>query len=412
MFGTDTGQSFVFVLDFSTNGDLAIGGQTQNPDFLAGLTTLNPYIAAIDNTSTFKFAKILYPSTNNLITAVKYSYNSKLIIGQLDTKTQYTIVFINSTDGSLVKVMRSSDTLLPKSINTLLLTDSIGNLWFSYTDNADIPVILGLSYTNLSTTSITPFMQSKWNDGIAKFYKIQIYKPPIGNQLIFFTYYQATLTPTKGGFAAIDSQNGTIKFGKWVNDVSITQDLDTFSSNYYQCGGLKAINISFFVGFTKVINVNNQINYYTATLDGVSVLTYHYTPLPEMTSLTNVNSFYSTYILDAFNSYYVGGTQKISNQASQFIYNQGFIMSNIQQNTCWSTIRSPVLFNEFFNIQYSISNFIILYYRVTNSSYLSAKLLVKFLFMHRWNVLGFSLNDNQSRGRSNSSFTISIIRNI
>eukprot|EP00347_Sterkiella_histriomuscorum_P009183 403342203 len=396
--GTIMGESVVTVLDFSTNGDLAIGGQTKNSDFLATLASFKPYIAAIDNTHTFKFAKILNPSSNKVFTAVKYSYNQKLIIGQLDVETQYTLVFLNSTDGSLVKVLRSSDSFSPISIETDLITDSLGNLWYGFTNNGNIPHIFGLNYVNLTAPTMPHFMQSKWNDGTANMLQLG----HLDSQLIFFTFYQPLATPTKGGWVAIDQLSGVKIFGKWVNDVSYTYDIDSYfdvgtslyyvftcnshdgpirftrhtikmggtdsvdyftsgnAGSHFQCSGLKAFNDTYIVGFYTVQIAMNYINSFTARyLSNGTVFDYYEISLPEMRSATQINSFYATYILDQFNSYYVGGTQKIQNTLGDYTFKQGFVMSNIQQNTCWANVIS--------NLQVVFTNVGIAFSPVTSS---------------------------------------------
>eukprot|EP00347_Sterkiella_histriomuscorum_P014664 403360019 len=389
MFGTVVEESIVTVLDFSANGDLVIGGKTSNTDFLPSLASSKPFISAIDNTHTFKFAKVLNPSSNIVFTSVKYSYNQKLIIGQLDTQTQYTLVFLNSTNGNLVKVLRSSDSFSPLSLLTELITDSVGNLWYSYTNNGQIPLIFGFNYVNLTAPSLPHFMQSKWNDGNAIIHKLRDYKHINGSHLIMFTFHQTTTTPQNGGFVAINSSVGSIVFGKQIIGNQPTSDLDTYynvgsnhysiftcasryvpdgelrytrhtiqvggtdsnlqfvagnAASYFQCGGLQASNDTYFVGFFKSITGINDINYFTAKITGTS-LNLMFKILSQMSSINFSNQFYATYILDEFNSYYVGGTQKYSNTSTDYPFRQGFVMSNIYENTCYPSSIPPQSFN-------------------------------------------------------------------
>eukprot|EP00347_Sterkiella_histriomuscorum_P005242 403357345 len=369
MFGTVAGETIVTVLDFSANGDLAIGGKTSNTDFLPGLSSSKPFISAIDNTHTFIFAKVLNPSSNVVFTAVKYSYNQKLIIGQLDTQTQYTLVFLNSTDGSLVKVLRSSDSFSPVSLVTELITDSVGNLWYSYTNTGQIPLIFGLNYVDLTASSLPHFMQSQWNDGNAIVHKLSDYKHTNGSHLIMFTFHQTTTTPQNGGELTSDLDtyynvgsnqysiftcasryvpDGELRITRHTIQVGGTDSNLQFvagnAASYFQCGGLQAINDTYFVGFYKSIAGFNDINYFTARITGTS-LNLMFKTLTQMSTVNYINYFHATYILDEFNSYYVGGTQRYTNSTTDYPFHQGFVMSNIQENTCYTSSISPIPFN-------------------------------------------------------------------
>eukprot|EP00347_Sterkiella_histriomuscorum_P006283 403353360 len=348
MFGTQAGDSFVTSLDYSGNGDLAIGGKTNNPDFLTSLTSFKPYIAAIDNTHTFKFAKVVNPSSNVQFTAVKYSYDNKLVIGQLDKQTQYTLVFLNSTNGDLVKVLQSSDSSPPQSTATDILTDFLGNLWYGYTNNVGIPYIFGMSFLNLNVPTLPHFMQSKWNDGQAQVYKLSLQQALSGSQLVFFTFHQPSASPQRGGFVAINSTTGVIKFGKRIDDDTITSDLDglyNVGSDLYTiftCSSLYQNDADFRYTRHKITSGGAYSQIQFAGGSGWSDLYFQCSGLKAITdtrfmrSENYKNQYFATYILDVFNAYYAGVTWRNADTNINYSSYQGFVMTNIEQNSCWS----------------------------------------------------------------------------
>eukprot|EP00347_Sterkiella_histriomuscorum_P008366 403345374 len=352
MFGTQAGDSYITSLDYSGSGDLVIGGKTKNPDFLSSLTSFKPYIATIDNTNTFKFAKIVNPSSNVLFTAVKYSYNKKLIIGQLDKQTQYTLIFLNSTNGDLVKVLRSSDSSPPQSMATDILADTLGNLWYGFTSSGGIPHIFGLSYLNLNAPTLSHFMQSKWNDGQAQIYKLSLQQASSGSQLVFFTFHQPSASPQKGGFVAINSTTGVIKFGKRIEHDTITSDLDGLynmgSDSYtiFTCSSLYQNDADF--RYTRHRITSGGVHQHIQFAGGSGSNLYFQCSGLKAISNTRFmrsenfdNHYLASYILDAFNAYYVGGTRRNDNTNINYSSYQGFVMSNIESNSCWSFTPTP-----------------------------------------------------------------------
>eukprot|EP00347_Sterkiella_histriomuscorum_P007176 403349968 len=353
MFGTQAGDSFVTSLDYSGNGDLAIGGKTNNPDFLTSLTSFKPYIAAIDNTHTFKFAKVVNPSSNVQFTAVKYSYDNKLVIGQLDKQTQYTLVFLNSTNGDLVKVLQSSDSSPPQSTATDILTDFLGNLWYGYTNNVGIPYIFGMSFLNLNVPTLPHFMQSKWNDGQAQVYKLSLQQALSGSQLVFFTFHQPSASPQRGGFVAINSTTGVIKFGKRIDDDTITSDLDGLYNvgsdlqTIFTCSSLYQNDADIRYTRHRITSGGVHSHIQFAGGGGWSDLYFQCSGLKAITDTRFMrsenydNHYFASYILDVFNAYYAGGTRRNDNTNTDFSSYQGFVMSNIESNTCWSFTPTP-----------------------------------------------------------------------